>query len=159
MDAEGCRDMTRDEMIEAGARALHAEKPKPGCAPERCEWADLMGAWDDIPEDWRKEFRATAELILTAVFPGILKGTHAELPIELTGKMRHAVWVAQYKHSGATDAQAELLARPKMIDPRQIDQDGVAYRAMVAAAIAREAPARDGSAVPIRPFDIPAPVE
>lgn len=120
-------------MIEKAARALHAVKPKPDCAPEQCEWADLMGKWEDIPEDWRKEYRATAEIVLTIAIPGIFAGTHAELPIELTKKMRHAVWVAQYKHSGATDAQAELLARPKMIDPRQIDQDGVAYRAMVAA--------------------------
>lgn len=60
--------MTRDEMIEKAARAT---------------WEDGVGFdWDKALEPLRAILRAHAEAALTAVIPGIMAGTHAELPLD-----------------------------------------------------------------------------
>ena len=49
----------------------------------RATWEESVGFdWDGVLEPLREILRAHAEAALTAVIPGIMAGTHAELPLD-----------------------------------------------------------------------------
>lgn len=64
--------MTRDELVEAGAIAIF-DHEVPAHLGEV--------AWEDEEEWVRTHYRGMAAACLLATVPGIMAGTHAELPI------------------------------------------------------------------------------
>jgi hypothetical protein len=60
--------------------------------------------------------------------------THKIVPIEMTREMREACWYEQYRFNGATDHEANSMAKDKVDDIYQKEQDTAAYKAAVSAA-------------------------
>ena len=55
------------------------------------------------------------------------------MPVVLTPEMRYASWAVQYRCIGATDTQADNLARIRCDDPGQKKIDQASYAALLSA--------------------------
>jgi Rod binding domain-containing protein len=109
--------MITDEMVEKAREAFRACRPV-----DRVACQDFGMQQDDMLDQ-------QLEAALTAALGGAVV-----VPAELTEDMRYATWYAQFKHSGATDAEAHTLTCRRMAENGQRLLDQAAYRAMVAAA-------------------------